>query len=208
MEPRFYDYADLIINNIEGGYYNPARHNTNGMGSSGETMFGMDRKNGGSLFDTAIGQQFWRIIDANSATWPWNYFGGAQESKLRTLAAEIMGQSYEKYSGLYLTDEARKIISKSPRLETHFYYACWNGPGYFQKFAKSINAAIQGGKRKTADLENIAIQDRLTHSVALIRKGGEKMRDKIWPQLPGSGGGIWLWLILGAATIYFLTKKS
>lgn len=206
MEARFLKYAELIINLIEGGYYNPARHNTNGMGSSGETMMGIDRVNGGSLKDTAEGKEFWSLIDANSANWAHGYKGGPLEPKLRELAAKMMYNQYEKLSNLYLTAESRKKIARSPKLETHFYYACWNGSGRFQNFAKEFNTKVSQGA-SIKQLEDFALNSRLTHSVALIRKGGEILRDKLWPKLDKGGGWFW-WLLAAGVGIYFLTKKS
>lgn len=210
MEKRFEKYRDLIINKIEGGYYNPARHYTEAMGRSGETMFGIDRQNGGSdITESDEGQKFWAIIDANSAGWPRYYRGGANEQILIKLAGQMMYNRYKIYSGKFITPEARKLIAKSPRLESHFYYACWNGPGRFQQFGKEISEAVSAGQKNISELENIALQSRLNSSVALIRTGGAILRDKVWPSLPerNSNGHGWLWWVLAGVGIYFLTKK-
>jgi hypothetical protein len=41
----------------------------------------------------------------------------------------------------------------------HFSYACWNGPGYFKKFAKSLDEGIKSGK-SDEELIKQAISDR------------------------------------------------
>lgn len=185
MEKRFYNYAKLIIDNIEGGYYSPTRHYNSAMGKSGETMFGMDRLWGGTVVnDSAPGKKFWKIVDANSSGWSYNSKGGKNESELKKLAAEIMGISYDKYFKQYLSSKAQKLVSKSPKLETHFFYACWNGVGRFKDFATVINNAVKNGTTNLEKLEKIAIDSRLNHSVSLLRKGGDIMQKKIWPKLP------------------------
>lgn len=184
MESRFYNYADLIIDNIEGGYYSPTRHYSSAMGKSGETMFGMDRKWGGTVVNNSVpGQKFWKIIDANSSSWGYNSKGGKHEKELKKLAAEIMYISYDKYFKQYLSEKAQKLVKKSQKLEAHLFYACWNGVVRFKDFATVINKAVESGTKKLSDLEKIAIDSRLNYNVALIRKGGEKMQNNIWPKL-------------------------
>ena len=41
----------------------------------------------------------------------------------------------------------------------HFAYASWNGPGFFKKFAKSLENGIKDGK-SDSELINQAISDR------------------------------------------------
>lgn len=206
MEPRFYKYADLIIDNIEGGYYDPARHYSEAMGDSGETLFGIDRKHGGTdIKDSEAGQRFWALVDANSSSWKYNSRGGSHENELKRLAAEMMYNRYTRYTSQFISADAQRLIKKSPRLESHFYYACWNGSGWFQRFAKDINAAVAANE---SDLENVAINSRLQSSNSLIKRGGQIMQDKIWPQL--SGRRVWGWLLFGAAVVitFVFIKKS
>lgn len=207
MDARFLNYADLLIKNIEGGYYNPARHNTANMGASGETMFGMDRKNGGSdITESEAGRKFWALVDANSAAWPWNYKGGQLENELKKLAAQMMFDRFTRYSNSYLSAAARQKVSQSKKLQLHFYYACWNGSGWFQTFAKAINNAVAAGITDISKLEDVAINSRLNSSNSNIKKGGQIMKNKIWPELNGGGGWV-LWLLAAGASIYFLTRK-
>lgn len=202
MKSRFYDYANLLINNIEGGYYSPVRHYSSAMGRSGETMFGMDRTWGGSeVTESTPGKAFWKLIDANSSAWSYNSKGGKVEKELRKLAAEIMGARYERLFKKCLSSKAQKLVSKSPRLEIHFYYACWNGDGRFEDFADTINSAIKAGTTNLKELEKIALDSRLNYSVPLIRTGGQKMRDKVWPQLPEGGKSTWIWWLAGTVVL-------
>ncbi len=202
MKSRFYKYGDLIIDNIEGGYYSPVRHYSAAMGQSGETMFGMDRRWGGSVVnDSKPGKEFWSIIDRESATWPYNYKGGTNASKLRRLASEIMWISYDKYFKQYLRKKAQRIVSRSPRLEAHFFYACWNGVVRFQQFAEAINKAVESGTTSLKDLEQVVLNSRLSHSVSLLRRGGEIFRDRIFPKLSRRRVPVWPFVAGGALLI-------
>ena len=144
-----------VIDEFEGGYWNPkCGHTTKGMGISTETMFGLDRKNG-NIESTPEGKEFFRIIDNEKTklgmtnfckTWKWLYRGGHLEDKLKTLAAKIMKHQYDNNSKNYFSPELRKRVEANDRLLMHFSYASWNGPGYFKKFAKSLEDGIKLGK--------------------------------------------------------------
>jgi hypothetical protein len=137
--------TDLIIDNLEGGYYHP-RMNKGNMGSSGETMFGLDRKHG-QQEKTALGREFWGLIDKQNAkyNWPWNYKGGNISGKLRELAAGIMDPLFNSYSRKYLSDESYNIMMSDPRIYLNFAYATWNGIGWFKRFAEAFNKEVGKG---------------------------------------------------------------
>jgi len=141
-----------VIDEFEGGYWNPkCGHTTKGMGKSTETMFGLDRYNG-AIESTPEGKEFFRIIDNEKTnpgfcnTWKWNYRGGNLEDTLKTLAAKIMKHQYDNNSKNYFSPELRKRVEANDGLLMHFSYASWNGPGYFKKFAKSLEDGVKSGK--------------------------------------------------------------
>lgn len=207
MDKRFDDYADWLIDNIEGGYYHPNMKKANpekfkAMGSSGETMFGMDRVAGKGLFTSGVGKDFWDLIDKLEASskWEWGYkcdkgtdalFGPI----LRHYAAEIMYNQYTKLSSSYLKGYT-DIISKDPCLEIHLFYACWNGSGWFQHFAQDLkneidrqNGLIAKGKQAEIDfnlLRVCALNSRVNNykGNSLISKGGSKIQS-IWKKYLG-----------------------
>jgi hypothetical protein len=162
-----------VIDEFEGGYWNPkCGHTTKGMGISTETMFGLDRYNG-DIESTPEGKEFFRIIDNEKTklgmeqfckTWKWLYRGGHLEDKLKTLAAKIMKHQYDNNSKNYFSPELRKRVEDNDRLLMHFSYASWNGPGYFKKFAKSMNDGINSGK-SDSELVKQAISDRKNTSL-------------------------------------------
>ena len=165
----------IVIDNFEGGYYNPEWHYHPAMGRSGETMFGMDRVYGSGLFKSGEGREFWQIIDNNKSkdVWKHYYMGGNLKNELSNLVSKIMEKSYNENSNKYLTKESRKLVNSNNGLKFHFWYACWNGPGYFQKFANIINKAVSDGIDSPKELLSIAINSRLNSGA--IKKSGEKM---------------------------------
>jgi hypothetical protein len=175
---------------------------------SGETMFGLDRHAGHGLYyatprkatavlanlshiesgeyqyKTPEAKEFWETIDAADAKnkWPWNYKGGTLESKLRYLAGRIIKPQFEHLTNLYLSPKAKEIVLADGRLLFHFIYATWNGSGWFQKFAKDINSAIEKGVTSPDQLVKVAIDSRTKEGLqkgslpnSLIARGGDKI---------------------------------
>jgi peptidoglycan hydrolase-like protein with peptidoglycan-binding domain len=165
----------IIVNNIEGGYYNPEWHRQAAMGRSGETMFGMDRVHGSGLFKSGAGKKFWETIDKNKNkdVWKHYYRGGSLEPELLRLVTEIMTKHYEELSDRFLSDKAKKLVESNNGLKLHFYYASWNGSGFFQQFAKKINQAVDDGIESPEKLLSIAINSRL--DIPSMKKSGEKL---------------------------------
>lgn len=185
---KFKTVTQLVIEKLEGGYYNPAWHSTGDAryGSSGETMFGIDRVAGGSINDTTAGKKFWGIIDKvkTPKTWKWNYKGGDLAPQLKDLVVEIMYPVYENNAKNYLTPQSKAIVDSDNRLLFHFIYASWNGAGWFKKFASDINKAVSIGITDTDKLSQIAIDSRTKEGLksgskpnSLIAQGGRKIAD-------------------------------
>lgn len=185
----FRKFSDIIINNLEGGYYNPRFFYSLSdprYSKSGETMFGIDRKNAGSIINNPEGREFWSIVDQNSQNWKWNTFGGANEDELKELAAEIMFRPFKTYSNLWLTKEARARVLEDDRLLIHFIYATWNGAGWFKKFARDINKISTASNEALIDQ---AIKSRTKEGLlpgsqpnSLIKQTGEKL-NRIFKQM-------------------------
>ena len=61
----------------------------------------------------------------------------------------------------------------------HFAYACWNGPGFFQDFAKDINDAVDQGLYGD-DLVDVAVDSRNQRASGTgWEKGNQKVVDTI-----------------------------
>ena len=185
----FRTVTDTVIDKMEGGYFHPqmlvdGRVKDVRYADSGETMFGVDRKAGGSINTTEAGKAFWKVIDDSNAknTWKWNYLGGSLNGKLKDLASDVMYPSYVSNSKNYLTPEASKIVDSDPRLIFHFSYATWNGAGWFKKFATDINKAVESGTKNPDKLVQVAIDSRTKEGLhagsspnSLIKQGGDKI---------------------------------
>lgn len=188
---KFNKTVNLVIDNLEGGYYHPQMLNDGRVKdsrykASGETMFGIDRKMGGDINTSAAGKNFWNIIDnANaSSTWKWNYKGGNLSNQLKTLVSDMMFPLYTSLSSRYLDSKPKDIINNDERLLFHFIYGTWNGSGWFKKFAEDINKAVKNGITDTNQLTQIAIDSRTKEGLksgtkpnSLIAQGGKKIAE-------------------------------
>jgi murein DD-endopeptidase MepM/ murein hydrolase activator NlpD len=177
--------VNLIIDNLEGGYYHPdmlkdGRVKDGRFGASGETMYGMDRKAGGTEATGPAGREFWALIDAEDARSKWKHGymlkdNPSLDRKLRKLAGDIMKPFFVKFSKSHLSPEAADIISKDPALTFNFAYATWNGEGWFQRFARTINEAVASGNKDPKSLLQIVIDRRSNSGNSLIAQGGPKV---------------------------------
>jgi len=153
------------------------------MGKSTETMFGLDRYNG-NIESTDKGKEFFKIIDDEKIAagakssgegknmkwsnmdnfckkWKWLYRGGDKKEKLEDLATEVMEKYFNKNMSTYIKDpKTREKIMGNKGLLVHMSYASWNGPGFFQKFGRKLEAAVRDGK-SDKELIDVATQSRL-----------------------------------------------
>jgi hypothetical protein len=189
---NFDELAIHVIDKLEGGYYHPIMLQ-NGVvkdsryGSSGETMFGLDRKNGGTMNTGSEGKAFWDYIDANSGyaaasqgkpKWSWNYMA-KDKPELKQLMVRIIQRFFDSYMGQpYVSSGTREAVKKDKRLMFHLIYGVWNGAKWFQKFVGDINQYIMTNPNYTSDdLANVAITSRLNSGNSLISQGGNKIKN-------------------------------
>lgn len=219
---RFLTITDVVIERLEGGYYHPnmlkdGRVKDMRYRNSGETMFGIDRKAGAGLAKYPEFGVFWNKMDSLNAAnnWSWNYGGGVNAGELKRLAGDIIYQEYLDLSRRYLSPEAQKIVNSDPRLTFNFAYATWNGSGWFQRFAKTINEAVAKGETNPDKLVDLAVQQRMNSSNSLIAQQGRKINGFIQniefvefvtkyrnPLYLGIG------LIVIGAAMYYLSKNN
>jgi lysozyme family protein len=196
----FKEITQSVILNLEGGYFHPDMIKPNSQAiirvkdprysTSGETMFGLDRKAGGPTINAcAPCLQFWGLIDAQNAKdkWAWNFIPpDPLKSKLLDLAIQIMEPLFNQSLNLYVPEkEIRDIINSDGRLLFNFVYAQWNGPGWFKGWANQIRAAYKNGKTKSEDLIVLFVEKRVNNigiignntNNSLISQGGRKIAD-------------------------------
>ena len=186
---KFKQVTSLVIDKMEGGYYHPDMLKKNpekfrGYEKSGETMFGIDRKTGGSINQTEAGKKFWQTIDNANArkNWAWLYTGGELKPILYEYASQMMFPQYNRLSNTYLSSKSQEIINSDNRLLFNFIYATWNGEGWFKKFATDFNKKVASGETDRDKLVDYAIALRTTEGLksgsspnSLIKQGGEKI---------------------------------
>jgi len=173
---------NVIIEKLEGGYYHPdmlsdGRVKDKRYGNSGETMFGIDRKAGNWESRSSKGRDFFGILDAVNArkNWKHNYMGGSYRPQLQKLATEMIKDDYISNSNKYLTKESQSIVNSSPKLIFNFVYATYNGPGWFQRFAKLVNQLVESGTKDPETLSKSLIDRRKYSENSLIAQSGKKI---------------------------------
>ena len=176
--------VEVVIDRLEGGYYHPnmlknGKVKDQRYSASGETMFGIDRKNGGSLNTSEAGKEFWGLIDGAkaSSTWEWNYKWGELAPKLKTLTWKIIKPLYDSLSQKYLSAQALDLVKTDGRLMFNFIYGTWNGSGRFEKMAEVINTEVKKGTTDTEKLLEAVVNYRKNNKNSLIAQWGEKIED-------------------------------
>ena len=203
---NFKTVTKQVIENLEGGYFHPNMRLKNPSkfalyDKSGETLFGLDRHAGHSLYYkgerkksnvlanlpyiesnvytyiSPAAKEFWQTIDNSNAkiNWVWNYRGGNLENKLTDLAALIIYPQFTYLFKKYLSKKAQNIVENNDKILFHFIYATWNGSGWFKKFADIFNKAVEKNINEN-ELVNVALNSRLNSSNTLIKMGGEKIK--------------------------------
>lgn len=228
MTPElFRKYAALVIDTVEGGYYHPdmmkdgrvkpdPRYN-----ESGETIFGIDRKNAPQdVLNNPAGIKLWEKIDNAGAAkkWAWNYKGGAEYNTLRDLAAQSIYPAFLRMFEKYLTPGSRKVVERDAALMFHFVYAVWNGEGWFQTFARGFNKKVDSGA-SISDLREYVEKQRTGSKNSLIKQGGAKIAtlfktiDKKIDTVKAAGTAhpaalFFLGLVVVLTIIYFYNNKQ
>lgn len=212
----------FILDNIEGGYYHPNMKpylvNGNRMGNSGETMFGLDRLNGGNdITASEAGKKFWFLVDSaysnhhndiryyNDKADGTNDIPATIGTQLRKIVNEIILTRFYKYSDSYFSDAAKKIIYRNPALTLQFLYACWNGAGNFKTFANVVNNAIAQGITDNTTLYNLVKQARIAKG-NLFAIGAAKLDAIVNNNNLLHNTNPLLWSVLGVLLFYGLFK--
>jgi len=185
-----------VIANLEGGYYNPAYHGTGDAryNTSGETMFGIDRKNGGTINTSKAGVEFWKLIEEAQKTkkWKWNYVPpDPLQTQLVDLAVQMIEPGYNDFIKRYVESKTNgkqvsDIINQDGRLKFNFVYGAWNGPGWFQGYSNKVVAAYNSGKKTPDELVKVFIAARLD-STDLLKKGKPVKNGSSWSLQNQSG---------------------
>lgn len=169
---NFEDSVGIVIDVFEGGYYNPNMRLGVLYAKSGETMFGIDRLNyqPNSREAQNSKNRFFELIDRdradsnNGAKWVYNYKVNDRPDVKKSLIKEIstmMEISYKSYIAQYASDKLQELINKDSRLQIHFIYAVWNGPGFFEFYCSEAQKDIDNGVTEIDKIVNNALTARI-----------------------------------------------
>ena len=177
QDTDFGKLAGVIIDNIEGGYYNPSEHHLGDSryANSGETMFGQDRK-AGAQPNNPDWVKFWQTVDqakqSDQQSWKtYNFKGGQWAQDLKNQCAKLQLQQYTKGMSR-LSPEERQIIESDGRLKLLFVDATWNGMGFFNKFADKFDQDYKSGIHDPEVLLKNQITMRTGNNSSLIAQRG------------------------------------
>jgi hypothetical protein len=184
-QDKFVELTGVVIDNFEGGYYHPDMKKNfkpsdqKKFGDSGETMYGLDRKHGAALAKYDEWNVFWETVDLLKAKYPneWKYNAKNMEgaASLKTYAAKIMFKWFSYLAGKYILISSMDEIANDDRLVIHFSYASWNGEGWFERYAKALNAAIKLYEGNKEAIFTTAIKARTESSNKVIAQQGANM---------------------------------
>lgn len=180
----FAEVMSTIIQNIEGGYYHPDMKAANPkkfavMLSSGETMYGIDRRAGAkatsdcAACSNAQKTGLWDVIAAdkvrNSSSWYYGYapkIGTPLQKQLYDLAQKVQEPQYDAPFTRYLKAkkydmEFKKIVESDGRLWFHFIDMwAWNGHGWAQGFTQIAYNAYKNGEKDPYKLHEVLTQEK------------------------------------------------
>ena len=194
----FTQVTEAVISNLEGGYFHPdmtkdGRVRDSRYSTSGETMFGLDRKQGDSTSTAA--KNFWSTLDKEGARakWRWNHMPEQPlYSQLVNLAVDIMEPKFNNSLNNFCPDKNIQAIIKSDgRLMFNVIYAQWNGTGWIKGLLKVIVQEYNNGKKDAESLLKATVVERVrgghrmynlgtgkdlgSRSASLIAQGGQKI---------------------------------
>jgi hypothetical protein len=102
----------------------------------------------------------WSNMGNFCSEWKWLYRGGDKEGRLKDLAVKIMKRNFDRnISNFVKNPKTKEKIETIPGLTLHMSYATWNGPGFFKKFANSLDQGVSQGL-SDKELIELAINDR------------------------------------------------
>ena len=183
---------EFEIDYFGGGYFHhnmfkdgrlaPTKLNLDIYATSGETMYDIDRLNGGSINTSMAGKRFWKIIDDACAKdiWKWNDKGNVYAQDLKRLSSQMIFPLFSLMSRRYLSAKSLNIVMSDSKLAFNFLYSVYNGSAWFKYFATAMNIYVD--KRNITDvntLMNNMIEERLHVKNKLIIQGGNLMKQHI-----------------------------
>ena len=173
----FTEIVKLIIVNLEGRYCSggykcgdiktkPPR--------SGETLWGLDRKNHSGSLDNV----FWELVDDNinkPQKWGQDFPSPNDvDNSLFSTYISIIKNDYDNFKKRYIhNEELKNLIESDGRLYLNMVYATYNGAGWFKGFAKILESNYNGGVKTADELLKIFVDERVSGGFNAYPAGSE-----------------------------------
>lgn len=171
-----------VINYLEGAYcsggYNCGDDKTKPP-RSGETLWGLDRKNHIGTLDN----QFWVQVDlVKNKPKKWNSVypkPNQVDSSIFAQYTSIIKKDFDKFMKTNIKTESLKtIILNDGRLLFNMIYAVYNGSAFFKGFAKILESAYASGTTTADGLNTVFINERIYGGINAYKLGtGNKLNN-------------------------------
>lgn len=167
----------LVFKYLEGAYCRGGL--SCGSKNSGETLWGLDRKNHEGKLD----DQFWSLVDTydkskwNNTTTPNINSDSAEIKKLFALYVQIIQKDYNSFSKKFYKSQAvRDLVEADGRLFFNMVYAVYNGGGYFKGLCKLMQRAYDSGTKTSDGLLKVVVDERVHGLTEAYRLGSRSER--------------------------------
>lgn len=191
----FVEVTEAVISNLEGGYFHPdmtrdGRVRDSRYSTSGETMFGLDRKQGDNSSNAA--RNFWGEIDKAGARskWRWNHMPkDPLYSKLVQYAAGVIEPMFNRSLSKFCPDKnIQNLIKSDGRLMFNVIYAQWNGVGWIKGLLGVIVEEYNNGNKTADSLLKASVVERVKGGHRMYRIGTGKTLGSRSASLIAQGG--------------------
>ena len=89
----------------------------------------------------------------------------SKEEILKDLVVKNRKASFDRNMSKYVNAETKQKVESIPGLTLHMSYATWNGPGFFKKFAKSLESKIKTGASDKEQIGRASCRERVSDYV-------------------------------------------
>jgi hypothetical protein len=147
----------------------------------------VDKKSGFGIYkaqNKTVKKYNWKVASYPKPTtyWKWLYNPGfTSGTVLADNAKVIINNGFEKNMTTYFgSHPLYNIVKNDGRLLFLYYRAWWNGPGWFQKFARNLKNKYNAGETNVDKLICLDLTYRYNaYSTDFWKKGISKMKDMI-----------------------------
>jgi hypothetical protein len=169
---QFNDTLRSVIDYLEGSYCSGGINC--GSTDSGETLWGLDRKNHKGSLDN----DFWLLVDNvknKQKKWNSSYPKPNDYPNLFNEYAKIIKIDYDNFTKSYITNnDILTLIQNDGRLQFNMIYAVFNGAGWFKGFYKLLENAYNSGKKTSDQLLEVFVNERVAGGKIAFKYGTNK----------------------------------